>query len=173
MRGMKGCTNKDFSNGKTYAIIWIWAFSFISRTRDFKWGKDGPRKEDAKLSSQDSSFATTKNRGVDTTWGTYNSKRSIRWYWTYVKAITTWSDSNYIIFVVILAVTSYIIVVTTRSKWDHIISIVTITTTSDNKVIVTRTKNNLSTNNCIVINRGIRKTTTNIVYSKKSNNASI
>jgi hypothetical protein len=90
-----------------------------------------------------------------------------------VKAITTWSDSNYIIFVVILAVTSYIIVVTTRSKWDHIISIVTITTTSDNKVIVTRTKNNLSTNNCIVINRGIRKTTTNIVYSKKSNNASI
>ncbi len=31
---------QNFSDGKSYAIIWVWACSFISKTRDFKWGKN-------------------------------------------------------------------------------------------------------------------------------------
>jgi len=40
MRGMKGYTDIVFSNGKNYAIIWIQAFNFVSKTRNLRWKED-------------------------------------------------------------------------------------------------------------------------------------
>ncbi len=70
-------------------------------------------------------------------------------------------------------VTRYIRVATTGSKSDHIRSIVTVVVISENKVIVLRAENNLSTNNCTIINRDIKRITTNSIYSTKSDNALI
>jgi hypothetical protein len=92
---------------------------------------------------------TTKNRGEDITWGTYNSRGSARSDWACVKVVATWSNSNYIR------------------------SIIIAIATSDNGVVVTRTKNNLSTKNYIVVNKGIRRATTNSIYNRKSDSASI
>jgi hypothetical protein len=56
---------------------------------------------------------------------------------------------------------------------NHIRFAITITTTSDNKIAITRTKNNLLTNNYIVVNKGIKKTTTNSLYNRELDSASI
>jgi hypothetical protein len=65
------------------------------------------------------------------------------------------------------------ITTTIGSKSDHIKSIVTIITTSDNKVAVIRGENNLSTKNYTIVNRGIIRATTNFVFNKELNSASI
>lgn len=114
-----------------------------------------------------------KNRGIDITWWTYNSTGSTRLNWTCVRVVTTWLNSYYIISITKSAITSCITTPTTGSKLDHIISIITATTTSHNKITVTRGENNLSTNNYIIINRDIIKTTTNFVCSKESDSVSI
>jgi hypothetical protein len=77
------------------------------------------------------------------------------------------SNSYYIKSIVKSTVTSCITIVITRSKSNHIRFVVTTVVRRDNRVIVTRVGNNLSTNNYIVVNMGIKKTTTNFVYSKK------
>jgi hypothetical protein len=51
--------------------------------------------------------------------------------------------------------------------------IFTVATASDNKVTVTRTNSNLSTKNCTIANRGIRRAIINFVYNKKLDNVSI
>jgi hypothetical protein len=77
------------------------------------------------------------------------------------------SNSYYIKSIVKSTVTSCITIVITRSKSNHIRFVVTTVVRHDNRVVVTRVGNNLSTNNYIVVNMGIKKTTTNFVYSKK------
>jgi hypothetical protein len=77
------------------------------------------------------------------------------------------SNSYYIRSIVKSIVTSCITIVITRSKSDHIKFVVTTVAKHDNRVVVTRVENNLSTKNYIVVNRGIKETTTNFVYSKK------
>ncbi len=52
------------------------------------------------------------------------------------------------------------------SKSDHVIYVIIITTTSDNKVTVTRVKNNLSTNNYTIVNKGIKRATINSYITK-------
>jgi hypothetical protein len=47
------------------------------------------------------------------------------------------------------------------------------TTTSDNIVAITITWSNLSTNNYTVFNKSIKRATTDFVYNKESNSASI
>jgi hypothetical protein len=51
--------------------------------------------------------------------------------------------------------------------------VVTTVVKSDNKVVITRVDNNLSTNNFIIVNKGIIRTTTNFVYNKELDSASI
>jgi hypothetical protein len=50
-----------------------------------------------------------------------------------------------------------------RSKLNHIKFVVTRIATNDNRVAVIRAESNLLTNNCIVVNKDIRRTTTNFV----------
>jgi hypothetical protein len=50
---------------------------------------------------------------------------------------------------------------------------VTTIATCDNKAVVIRTKCNPSINNCIIVNKSIRKATTDSIYNRKSNNVSI
>jgi hypothetical protein len=50
---------------------------------------------------------------------------------------------------------------------------VTIIVISDNKVTVTRVENNLSTNNYIIVNIGIKRAIINSVYKRKIDSASI
>jgi len=33
----KAIQTQDFLDGKIYAIIWVWTFSFVFRTIEFKW----------------------------------------------------------------------------------------------------------------------------------------
>jgi hypothetical protein len=66
--------------------------------------------------------------------------------------------------VIKLIITSYIRVAIVGSKLDHIISAIIVVITSDNKVVVIKGESNLLINDCIVINKGIKKTTTNFVY---------
>jgi hypothetical protein len=56
---------------------------------------------------------------------------------------------------------------------DHIRSTVTKIATSDNKVVVTRANNNLSTNNYIVVNIGIKRVITDFVYNKELDSVAI
>ncbi len=114
-----------------------------------------------------------KNRERDTTWGTYNLGRLVGLDWVCVVATTTRSDSDYIKFVVKSVITSCIRVATIGLKSNHIKSTVTITAISDNKITVIRVENNLSINNYIVVNKGIKRATTDSVYNRESNNASI
>ncbi len=83
------------------------------------------------------------------------------------------SNSYYIRFIAKSIVTSCITVVITRSKSNHVRFVVTTVARRDNRVVVTRVENNLSTNNYVVVNMGIKKTTTNFVYSKKLDIVSI
>jgi hypothetical protein len=48
-----------------------------------------------------------------------------------------------------------------------------VTVISDNIVTIIREKNNLSSNNCILVNGDIKKTIIDFVYNKKLDNASI
>jgi hypothetical protein len=112
-------------------------------------------------------------RGTDTTWRIYNSIRLIRLDWTCVRAVATRSNSNYIRYVVKSIATNCIKVVTIKTNLDHIKYEVTTTTTSGNKVAIMRTKSNPLINNYIVVNIGIIKATTNFVYNRKFDNASI
>jgi len=83
------------------------------------------------------------------------------------------SNSYYIRSTVKSIVTSCITVATTRSKSNHMRFVVTTVVKSDNKVVITRVENNLSTNNFIIVNKGIIRTTTNFVYNKELDSASI
>jgi hypothetical protein len=67
-------------------------------------------------------------------------------------------------------VTSCIIVVTIGSKSNHIRSPIITLAISDNKVANIRAKSNLSINNCTVVNKNI-KITTSSVFNKESNDA--
>jgi ribosomal protein L3 len=58
-----------------------------------------------------------------------------------------------------------------REKSNHIRFEVTVIAINDNRVVVIRTKSNPSTNNCIVVNRSIRRATPHFVYNRESNNA--
>jgi hypothetical protein len=82
------------------------------------------------------------------------------------------SNSDYIRFAVKSAITNCIKVAIVRSKLDHIRFAVITTITSDNKVTITKT-NNPSINNCTIVNRGIKRPTTNFVYNRKLDNSSI
>ncbi len=101
------------------------------------------------VNSQKYASTTTKNRGIDTIQGTYNSKGSTKLDWTCVRAVVIGSNSNYI--------------------RPTIIAIAT----SDNRVVVTRVNNNLLTNNYIIINRGIIRASTNSIYNRTSYTASM
>jgi hypothetical protein len=90
-----------------------------------------------------------------------------------VVAIGSSSNSNYIISIVKLVATNCIKATIVRANLDHIKFEVIVIATSDNKVEVTRTKSNPSTNNCTIVNKSIRRTTTNYIYNKEFNNASI
>jgi hypothetical protein len=117
-------------------------------------------------------ICSCKDRGVDTTWGTYNVGGSLRSNWACVKATTIGWNSNHIKFIIKLATIICFRVTTTGASSAHSRFKIT-TTTCDNKVAVTRTKCNPSINNYTVGNISIRRTTTDVVYNRKSNIASI
>jgi hypothetical protein len=60
-----------------------------------------------------------------------------------------------------------------EANLEHIISIVTTSATSDKRVTITRIESNSSINNCTIIYRGIKRATTDFIYNKELNNASI
>jgi hypothetical protein len=119
------------------------------------------------VSSQEYAFAATETRGLDTTWGTYNFGGSIGSNWAYVRVVTTWLTLNYIKFAIKSTITSYVRATTTRLKSNHIKFTITIIATSDNIVVVTRVEINLSTNNCTIVNIGIKRATIDFVYNRK------
>jgi hypothetical protein len=114
-----------------------------------------------------------RNKGVNTTWETYNLGGSVGSNLACVRAATTWLDPNYIRSIVKLVVTSYIRDAIAGSKSNHIKSAITTITINDNRVVVTRAENNLSTNNYTIVNIGIRKAIINFVYNRELNNALI
>jgi hypothetical protein len=70
-------------------------------------------------------------------------------------------------------VTSCIKVAIARSKSNHIRLAVIVAATSVNIVVVTKAESNLSINNYTIVNKGIKRTTTDSVYNKESDNALI
>jgi hypothetical protein len=79
-----------------------------------------------------------RNRGGDTTWGTYDSWRSVGSNWVCIRATITSLDLDYIKFAIKSIVTNYIKVSIEGSKPNHIKSIITTIITSDNRFVVTR-----------------------------------
>jgi len=77
------------------------------------------------------------------------------------------------LYIVKSIVRSCIRVATIGPKSNHIISTIIVVAINDNIVVVIKVENNLSANNCIVFNRGIRRVITHFIYNRKSNDALI
>jgi hypothetical protein len=80
---------------------------------------------------------------------------------------------DYIISTITLSTTSCISVVTIGTYSNYIKVANTTTVTSHIKIVVTRANINISSNNCITVNKNTRKAITNYAYNRESNKDSI